>query len=203
MQAASVSIEATTSDMKAIQNDNMDNRSVCSSVASSMRNAELILAAFSNATGNNNNPLALTIEEEDEEGDEMDLEQMGKSNEVSSSQASSGEFVDTSGLNNNSNEFTSFENEKNDSNSDDNILVSDSDVSEPASNEKSQNKQFQVLTDVPIVSAILYFGLWKMCRWAPFFASDYSVSLLFKKNDEDFRNYFKNEMKDIKKSLVK
>ena len=169
MQAASVSIEATTSDMKAIQNDNMDNRSVCSSVASSMRNAELILAAFSNATGNNNNPLALTIEEEDEEGDEMDLEQMGKSNEVSSSQASSGEFVDTSGLNNNSNEFTSFENEKNDSNSDDNILVSDSDVSEPASNEKSQNKQFQVLTDVPIVSAILYFGLWKISRWAPFY----------------------------------
>lgn len=153
MQAASASIEATTSsDMKQAIHDNMDNRSICSSVASSMKNAELIMAAFSCSSTNNNNPMALTIEEEDEE---LDLEQMGKSEtEVSESQASSGELIDTSGLINNSNDFTSFENDKNEvsidnSNSDDNILVSDSEVSKQDIEDMDKD---QLLTDVPIVS---------------------------------------------------
>lgn len=146
MQAASASIEATTStDMKQAMHDNMDSRSICSSVASSMKNAELIMAAFSCSS---NNPMALTIEEEDEE---LDLEQMGKSaTEVSESRASSGEFIDTSALINNSNDFTSFENDKNDvTNSDDDILVSDSEVSQQDIEDMDKD---QMLTHVPIVS---------------------------------------------------
>lgn len=58
--------------------DNLDNRSVCSSVCSSMKNAELIMAAFSS------NQLSLTIEEETGES-----EKTSKSSEVSPSQSSS------------------------------------------------------------------------------------------------------------------
>lgn len=59
-------------------NDNLDNRSVCSSVASSMKNAELIMAAFSTQ------PITLTIEEENENLEEMRI----KSSDVSLSQTS-------------------------------------------------------------------------------------------------------------------
>ncbi len=46
-------------------NDNLDTRSVCSSVCSSMKNTELIIAAF------NSHPLTLTIEEENENSTEV------------------------------------------------------------------------------------------------------------------------------------
>ena len=57
---------ATTSaiDLEPVK-DNIDNRSVCSSVCSSMKNAELIMAAFSS------NQLSLTIEEENGESEKQ------------------------------------------------------------------------------------------------------------------------------------
>lgn len=83
-------------------NDNLDARSVCSSVCSSMKNAELIMAAFSS------HPLTMTIEEEHEKSTEVSFSQ-GSTESAKNLQ----KFSDQSGISpgkntsiNNSTEFT-------------------------------------------------------------------------------------------------